>query len=110
MRLADKLNDAKDVLNTMIAKCDDIEDKIMWSSAFAISQEIPNSFTYDEQKSLVILVEEKFDIIYKLNTDSKHSNPWLLMDVAEMLAPFYNKYPNEYANKLNEILEKIERA
>jgi hypothetical protein len=32
------------------------------------------------------------------------------MDVAEMLAPFYNKYPNEYANKLNKILEKIERA
>ena len=110
MRQAGKLNDAKDVLNTMIAKCNDIEDKIMWSSAFAISQEIPNSFTYDEQKSLVILVEEKFDIIYKLNTDSKQSNPWLLMDVAEMLAPFYNKYPNEYANKLNEIFEKVERA
>ena len=101
----DLLNEAKVVLLDLTNSCDDINAKAIWSAAFSISNDIPNSFSLEEQKQLVVDLETRFDFVNALNEDQK--NPWVLMDIAEMLAVFYNKH---CPDKLGDIFSKVEMA
>lgn len=101
----DLLNEAKRVLLDLTKSCDDINAKAIWSAAFSISNDIPNSFSLEEQKQLVVDLETRFDFVNALNEDQK--NPWVLMDIAEMLAVFYNKH---CPDKLGDVFSKVEMA
>lgn len=101
----DLLNEAKVVLLDLTNSCDDINAKAIWSAAFSISNDIPKSFSFEEQKQLVADLETRFEIVNALNGEQK--NPWVMMDIAEMLAIFYNKH---YPDKLGDVFSKVEMA
>ncbi len=101
----DLLNEARKVLLDLTKSCDDINDKAIWSAAFSISNDIPNSFSLEEQKRLVVDLETRFEIVNALDGDQK--NPWILMDIAEMLAGFYKKH---YPHRLGDMFSKVEKA
>lgn len=55
----DLLNEAKVVLLDLTNSCDDINAKAIWSAAFSISNDIPKSFSFEEQKTISCRFRDK---------------------------------------------------
>lgn len=111
--LGELLKKAKDSLHIIINKDREnpqFDDHIgIWAAPFRISMEHPNTYTTEEQKLLVLSLQEHFD---RLADESlaqpakKKPDPWLLMNLADALTEFYNK---GWQEKIPDLYRKIKR-
>lgn len=103
------LNDAKNALSALIKRHDDWNSIGIWGSAYRISREYRNSYTSDEQKCLISELEERFNRIYefiKIKGEEKR-DPWLLMDLADILAGYYQQHSPV---KIKALFDKVEQS
>ena len=86
------LEEAKLALSNLISRHGKENAIGIWGAAYRISTESPNSYTSEEQKALIADLETRFIQIYKLPAyGEKKRDPWLLMDLADILSGYYKK-------------------
>jgi len=102
-------NSAKNALSDLIERNDEWDAIGIWGSAYKISTEYPNSYTKDEQRNLISDLETRFERIYEFiaANDNLQKDPWLLMDLANILAAYYQKNSHE---KIEPLFDKVEHA
>ncbi|WP_302586120.1 DUF4209 domain-containing protein [uncultured Alistipes sp.] len=105
---ADLLNEAKLALHNLISRHGKGNAIGIWGSAYRISTECPNSYTSEEQKALIADLETRFIQIYDMPASGeKKRDPWLLMDLADILSGYYKKCSPD---KIEDLFEKVEES
>ena len=114
IKLSKKLNqidllcEAKLALHNLISRHGKGNAIGIWGSAYRISTECPDSYTSEEQKALIADLETRFIQIYNLPASGeKKRDPWLLMDLADILSGYYKKHS---PNKIEDLFEKVEES
>lgn len=110
LKQPDLLKKAKEALRELIHR-HGTEDRIrIWSSAYRISQKYSNSYTPEEQARLIVDMEDRFAKLYTMpvSGDRKEKrNPWLLMDLADIIAGYYRKHSPD---KIENLFAQVEIA
>ncbi len=104
----DLLNEAKLALNNLIMRHGKGNSIGIWGSAYRISTECPNSYTDKEQKVLISDLETRFTQIYNMpvsEIEEEKRDPWILMDLGDILADYYRKHSPK---KIESLFEKVE--
>ena len=102
------LDEAKLALRNLISKHGKGNAIGIWGSAYRISTECPNSYTSEEQKILISDLEARFIQIYDMPSSGEEKrDPWLLMDLADILSGYYKRYSPD---KIESLFEKVEEA
>ena len=97
---ADLLDEAKLALRNLISRHGKGNAVGIWGSAYRISTECPNSYTSEEQKALIADLETRFIQIYNMPASGeKKRDPWLLMDLADILSGYYKSKQAEMPGK-----------
>lgn len=107
---ADLLGEAKLALSNLISRHGKGNAIGIWGSAYRISTECPNSYTSEEQKTLISDLETRFIQIYNMpasGAEKEKRDPWLLMDLADVLSGYYKKYSPD---KIENLFEKVEES
>jgi len=105
---ADLLDEAKLALRNLISRHGKGNAVGIWGSAYRISTECPNSYTSEEQKALIADLETRFIQIYNMPASGeKKRDPWLLMDLADILSGYYKKCSPD---KIEDLFEKVEES
>lgn len=105
---ADLLDEAKLALRNLISRHGKGNAVGIWGSAYRISTECPNSYTSEEQKALIADLETRFIQIYNMPASGeKKRDPWLLMDLADILSGYYKKHSPD---KIEDLFEKVEES
>ena len=103
---ADLLDEAKLALRNLISRHGKGNAVGIWGSAYRISTECPNSYTSEEQKALIVDLETRFIQIYDMSaSEEEKRDPWLLMDLADILSGYYKKHSPD---KIEDLFEKVE--
>lgn len=104
----DLLEEAKLALSNLISRHGKENAIGIWGAAYRISTESPNSYTSEEQKALIAGLETRFIQIYKLPAyGEKKRDPWLLMNLSDILSGYYKKYSPD---KIDDLFEKVEES
>ncbi len=101
------LEEAKLALSNLISRHGKRKCNRNMGAAYRISTESPNSYTSEEQKALIADLETRFIQIYKLPAYGEKRDPWLLMDLADILSGYYKKYSPD---KIEDLFEKVEES
>ena len=105
---ADLLDEAKLALRNLISRHGKGNAVGIWGSAYRISTECPNSYTSEEQKALIADLETRFIQIYNMPASGeKKRDPWLLMDLADILSGYYKKHSPD---KIEDLFKKVEES
>lgn len=94
LSLNDLLSQSKEALRDVSIDEDD-QNIGIWVSPFRISMDHPNVYTEEEQAALVTSLQARFDRIANesLSNPTEHKpNPWLLQQLADALAPYYDRH------------------
>lgn len=104
----DLLENAKSALRILMSKHDKSDSIAIWSSAYRISTECEGSYSNEEQEALVTELENRFEHLYKMpvcGDERKTRNPWVLMDLADLLSGYYKKHSPD---KIEIVFDKVE--
>lgn len=105
---ADLLDEAKLALRNLILRHGKGNAIGIWGSAYRISTECPNSYTSEEQKALIADLEIRFIQIYDMPASGEEKrDPWLLMELADILSGYYKKHSPD---KIEDLFEKVEES
>ncbi len=107
----DLLANAKLALHDLISKYGKGDSIGIWGAPYRISTECPNSYTSDEQKTLITDLETRFTQIYDTpaTVGIKKRNPWTLMELADIISEYYKKHSPD-KEKTEGLFEKVEKA
>lgn len=106
----DLLDEAKQALNNLILRHGKGNTIGIWGASYRISRECPNSYTREEQAALVNDLETRFAQIYNKpasGNEEEKRDPWLLMDLADILADYYKK---QTPSIIESLFEKVEES
>lgn len=106
--MQDLLPKAKLALHNLISRHEKYDAIGIWGAAYTISTECPGSYTREEQESLVADLETRFTQIKRMSASvsERKDDPWLLMDLADILASYYKKHSPKKMSKLFEEVEE----
>lgn len=110
LSLNDLLIQSKETLRN-VSNDEDDQNIGIWASPFRISMDYPNVYTKEEQTELVASLQARFDRIANeslANSVEHKPNPWLLMNLADALAPYYTAQQNN--DLIAESYRKIKAA
>lgn len=107
--LSDLLGEAKQALHNVILRYGDENAISIWGAAYRISIECPDSYTKEEQAVLITDLEMRFTRIRDMlvSGDGEKKDPWILMDLAAILAGYYKQHS---PNKMENLFENVEIA
>lgn len=106
----DLLDEAKQALNGLIIRHGKWNSIGIWGASYKISTECSNSYSQEEQATLISDLEQRFIQLYNMQvSDEEQSSrdPWLLMNLADILADYYSK---KNPDKIGELFEKVEKS
>lgn len=107
--LTDLLNESKISLRDLILRHGDKNVKIC-CSAYIISKESHGIYTDDEQKALISDLKRRFMQIHDsliAEDEQKMSDPWMMMDIADLLSGYYKKHS---PSQIDDLFEKVEES
>ena len=98
------LSAAKRALNDLISRCSDEKAINVWGTPYRILEKYPDVYGQEERLNLIAQLERRFDCLYR---GEDNRDPWLLMDIARILAEYYK---NGDPDKIFQFFKKVENV
>lgn len=105
------LQQAKEALKNFIIRHNDDYLIGIWGAPHTIWEKYPNAYTEQEQMELIAEFERRFEALYQISVgqdEKRKRDPWLLMEIAEILARYYKSH--NLKDKILPLFNKVESA
>lgn len=104
LKQTDLLNEAKQSLEGMLARRGPENSRYILTAMYQLGKECKGAYSDKERKGIIAGLEAIFE---KMSQDTTGPNPWDMMELADILSEYYQKYES---GKIKGIFDNAEKA